>query len=336
MNKKTLILYVQGPDLTAALYEGPACIARRSVPLDKDCTEQILAVGSNAGLALCPGGCLRPLPPGVYRINEAALLDAADKTFGRCAYDLVMRRCADAAARLRIPAYFTDAVSTDELLPLCRVRSHAEVPKYSRGFRAEELAAIQKSTKNRPEDGQYIAVWLDDLVSIGAYSRGVCLDRNDCIGAEGPMGFTSSGDVPCAQLMDYAVRHDLDFETMEDQLLHQSGLLQYLGSSDPVVIDRLCAQDETAAEVVDSMIYQTAKWIGSSALVLQGQVDGIVITGKGTSCPYLVSGLVKKVEKIAPVHLVPDPDLGHYLSKKAMLLGSFALPERPYPYGKEE
>lgn len=330
MNKKTLTLYLQGSDLVADLREGGTCITRLSAPLTDDCTDQIAAMASGAELALCPGGCLRPLASGVYRMTEDALRDARDKSFGQCAYDLVMERCADAAARLQIPACFTDAVSTDELLPLCRIRSHADVAKRSRGFRAEHLAAIEKGTGGCPEDGHYIAVWLDDLVSIGAYSRGTCLDMNDCIGAEGPMGFTSSGDVPCAQLAGYYLKQEADPASMEEQLLHQSGLLQYLGSSDPDRIDLLCRQDAGAAEVVDSMIYQTAKWIGSSALVLQGKVDGIVISGKGTRCPYLISGLTKKIEKIAPVRLVPDPDLGSYLSRKAALLGSFALPERSY------
>lgn len=330
MSFKALILYRKGPDLTAELYEDHVCISRFCAPLTDDCSEQIASMASGAELALCPGGCLKPLLPGVYEINASALSDAEDRSLGSCAYDTVMQRCADTAGRLHIPAYFTDAVSSDERLPLCRIRSHADVPGYGRGFRAEHLAAITKASGRSPQEGHYIAVFLDDLVSVGAYARGVCLDQNDCIGAEGPMGFTSSGDVPCAQLADYFLRHDTDFDAMEEQLLHKSGLLQYLGTSDPETVDRLCRRDPKAAETADAMIYQTAKWIGSSALVLQGRADGIVITGKGTACPYLIEGLKEKTEPIAPVHLVPEPDLGRYLYAKARLLNSFALPVYTY------
>ncbi len=330
MIHKALILYMQGHCLSAGLYEDHICTARLSAPLADDCTEQIARMAAGAELALCPGGCVGPLSSGVYPIYEAALTDAADSRYGSCSYDVVMQRCAAAAALLRIPAYFTDTVSTEERLPLCRVRSHADVPGYSRGFRAEHLAAITKASGKRAEEGRYIAVFLDDFVSVGAYDRGTCLDMNDCIGAEGPMGFASSGDVPCAQLADYFLKNHMDFKTMEEQLLYKSGLLQYLGTSDPETVDQLCRQDRQAAETVDAMSYQTAKWLGSSALVLQGKADGIIITGKGTDCPYLISGLQKKVHRIAPVFFVPDPDLGDYLYAKAQLLNSFALPVRPY------
>lgn len=330
MNKHTLILYMQGPDLCAALYESGVRTAFFTAPLKEDCTERIADMAGGAGLALCPGGCLKPLSDGIYPITDEALSDAGDGRFGRSDYDLVMKRCADAARTLHIPAYFTDAMSTDELLPLCRVRSHAKVPKYSRGFRAEHLAAIRTATKKRAEEGSYIAVYLDDLVSVGAYLRGRCLDMNDCIGAEGPMGFTSSGDVPCAQLANYFAKGDQDFDAMEEQLLHKSGLLQYFGSSDPEEIEKQCRISPEAAKIADGMIYQTAKWIGSSALVLQGKIDGIVISGKGTSCPYLMNGIRKKAERIAPIHVVKDPDLGGYLASKAALLGSFSLPVREY------
>lgn len=330
MNKNALILYMHEGKLCAALYEGGVRKSSFTAPLEEDCAGRIEKMAADAVLALCPGGCLQPLPAGIYPLTSAALADAEDGRYGRCCYDLIMRRCADAARNLQIPAYFIDAMSTDELLPLCRVRSHKKVAKYSRGFRAEHLAAIQASTGTRPEEGNYIAVYLDDFVSVGAYSRGVCLDMNDCIGAEGPMGFTSSGDVPCAQLADYFQKTDKNFNAMEEQLLHKSGLLQYLGSSDPETIQKQCENSPEAAEVLESMIYQTAKWIGSSALVLQGNINGIIIIGKGTSCPGLIAGLKKRAEKIAPIHIIPDPDLGGYLASRASLLGSFALPVREY------
>ena len=64
-------------------------------------------------------------------------------------------------------------------LPLNRIRRHAEVHKYSRGFRSEHFAAMEAALGDiRPEDGNYIVAWIDDLTSVGAYQRGRCLDIN--------------------------------------------------------------------------------------------------------------------------------------------------------------
>ena len=62
MIHKALILYMQGHCLSAGLYEDHICTARLSAPLADDCTEQIARMAAGAELALCPGGCVGPLP----------------------------------------------------------------------------------------------------------------------------------------------------------------------------------------------------------------------------------------------------------------------------------
>lgn len=328
MSKKTLIFYLEDSAPVAAVYRGTVLLEKLSASFSEITPKQAAAIAEGAELALCPGGCLKPLAAGVYPITSSVLKDAENAAYGSSPYDCLMELCLESAELLGIPAYFTDAMSTDELLPLCRVRSHAKVPKRSRGFRAEQIAAVVSAVTGRFEDGNYISAFIDDQVSIGAYAHGVCLDINDCIGAEGPMGFTSSGDVPCAQLAGYFISSEETLASMEDQLLHKSGLLQYLGTSDPVKVDALCQESTEAAEAVDTMVYQLAKWIGSSVLVLRGNIDGIVLSGKGIRCNYLVSGLQKKIARIAPVHLAANPDLGGYLASKASLIGTYALPVR--------
>ena len=201
---KSLILSLQNGKLAAAVQDGAAVRGEALFPLEEDHSAEIAAMAAGAKFALCPGGVLRPLSAGVYALDAAALADARENRFGPAPANRVMERCAETAERMGIPAYFTEAMSVDELLPLNRIRSHAEVHKYSRGFRSEHFAAMEAALGDiRPEDGNYIVAWIDDLTSVGAYQRGRCLDINDCIGAEGPMGFTSSGDVPCAQLAKY-------------------------------------------------------------------------------------------------------------------------------------
>lgn len=331
MSKKAVVMYLKNGQMAVGIYDGAELISEAQFALEGDHSEEIAAMAEGAEMLICPGGCLKPLKAGIYALSDAAVNDARDNRYGRADYNLVMEQCGSAAKRLNVPAYFTEAMSVDELLPLNKIRSHAKVPKYSRGFRAEHLAAARTAlAPGRIEDGNYIIAYVDDLVSVGAYSRGKCLDINDCIGAEGPMGLRSSGDVPCAQLANYFAKQPGDYLSLQDELLYRSGLLQYLGTADPAKIDELCQNDKDGGKVLDSMAYQIAKWIGSSALVLKGDVQGILFAGKACRSQQLTERLVKKVERIAPVTLVPDENIAAWLAEQAMLLGSFCAEVQTY------
>ena len=82
------------------------------------------------------------------------------------------------------------------------------------------------------------------------------------------------------------------------------------------------------------MVYQIAKWIGSSALALHGEVDGIIIAGKAVRCRYLMDGIRRKAERIAPIIAVNDIHMDRWLGRQAMRLGSFAFPVKTY--GRED
>lgn len=328
---KTLLFYAQDGKVMVAAADAETGTVIEQWPFDAAGQSAMEEKGRGAELALCPGGCLRPISAGIYRISDSALADAGSEAFGAAPQDEAMLCCAEAAKRMGIPAFFTDAVSTDERLPLDRIRSNRNVAKYTRGFRAEHMAALRQALgAGRQEEGAYIVAYVDDLTSIGAYSRGRCLDMNDCIGAEGPMGFTSSGDVPCAQLAEYFAKSDLDLTEMTDQLLHRSGLLQYTGTSDPEEIQRRCETDPEAKKAVSAMAYQIAKWIGGSALVLRGDVQGIILTGKCLRVPFLVEEICRKVGAIAPIRKVEELDLAGWLASKAALLCAGLLPIQQY------
>lgn len=330
MGKKALIMYACGDHIAAALYQGSDKIAQETYTDISVAAEKITAMAAGAELVLCPGGCVKPVSAGIYTLNAKACEDAAGAE-NPGLQNVVMGTAFKVAEVLGVPAFFTEAMSADELLSLNRIRSHAEVAKYARGFRAEHLASIRKAVgTGRTDRGNFIAAYVDDMVSVGAYENGRCIDINDCIGAEGPMGFTSSGDVPCAQMANYFLKNDVDFAQMRKTLWEESGLVGYLGTKDPAEIDKLCAENEKARGIVDAMIYQIAKWIGSSAMVLGGKVDRIIFSGKGVACKYMVSAMEKKFGRIAPISFVEDPDIEGWLAAQAMLIGCCTTPVKEY------
>nr|WP_264175577.1 hypothetical protein [Citrifermentans bremense] len=68
----------------------------------------------------------------------------------------------------------------------------------------------------------------------------------------------------------------------------------------------MAAQGNLKARLaVDAMIYQVAKEIGALAAALDGEVDGIVLTGGVAYSASLVEQLTRKVRFIAPLYLRP-------------------------------
>ena len=66
------------------------------------------------------------------------------------------------------------------------------------------------------------------------------------------------------------------------------------------------------------MAYQVAKSVGSMAAVLEGDVDGILITGGIAHDRWFVQEVVKRVERFAPVHIYPGEDEMKALESNAL------------------
>lgn len=65
---------------------------------------------------------------------------------------------------------------------------------------------------------------------------------------------------------------------IKKMITSRGGLMAYLGTTDVrIVIKRIEEGDQEAELVLDAMIYNIAKEIGSMCVVLRGKVDAIVI-----------------------------------------------------------
>lgn len=335
---RIITLVFRETKVEAALYEGCTllCTAKAEEGKAGACARKIaesLPADGQVTAVICPGGCLKPVMAGCYVITQQALWEAKHHRYGIHRYNYLMEICWELAGLYTAAPYFADAMSIDELLPLNRVSSHAKVKKYSRGYALEHRAAMAKAAAGearRPEDMNYIVAHMDDFVSIGAYEHGRCVDINDGSGGEGPMGFTASGDIPCAQMAGYFCKSSFSYEEMQELLLKKSGILQYLGTECPKEMDAEADAHGEADLIVRTMAYQTAKWIGSSALVLRGKADAILLSGRGVHSRTLMRHLVPRIEKIAPVRAMEELDLSGYLAARAGLAGTGLCPVREY------
>ena len=105
------------------------------------------------------------------------------------------------------------------------------------------------------------------------------------------------------------VIRDLAGYTREEikSLCSQSGgLTSHFGTSNSDVIHAMVERGDTrAVRVWQAMIYQICKAIGSMACVLEGRIDGIVLTGGLLRFADVTEGIEKRCGWIAPITSYP-------------------------------
>ncbi|MDK7979220.1 butyrate kinase, partial [Enterococcus faecalis] len=85
-----------------------------------------------------------------------------------------------------------------------------------------------------------------------------------------------------------------------------SGLKSYLGETDLRHIQvQIAAGDQTANYYLKGMCYQIAKSIGEMAVVLEGTIDAIILTGGAAYSQTVVQEISQKITWIAPIKVYP-------------------------------
>ncbi len=110
------------------------------------------------------------------------------------------------------------------------------------------------------------------------------------------------------RLFDQLKAHQLDFDLTQKQLIGKGGMVSHFGTNDMKVLMERAQYEPQVKLVVDAMIYQVAKEIGSKAVVFKGKVDQILITGGLAYNQDLVKNLIDYVDWIADVSVYPGED----------------------------
>ena len=99
------------------------------------------------------------------------------------------------------------------------------------------------------------------------------------------------------------------------------GLSSYFGTSNSDTIHKMVEEgDKKATRVWNAMIYQVIKYIGSMSIVLQGKVDGIVLTGGLLRFPEVEEKIRESCGWIAPVTSYPGE-----FEQEAMAFGALRV-----------
>ncbi len=256
------------------------------------------------------GGLLKPITSGTYRVNEAMLEDLKVGVLGQHASNLGGVLAYEIAEPMGKPSFIVDPVVVDEMEPLARYTGIPGVERRSifHALNQKAIARLAAKQLNHPYEAvNLVVVHLGGGITIGAHTEGRVIDVTNGLDGEGPMTPERSGALPAREVMQLAITEDT--EELKKQISGRGGLVAHLGTNDVrEVIKRIDEGDQKAEETLQAMAYQVAKSVGAMATVLEGRVDGIVITGGIAYNDRFVSWIEKRTKFIAPIFVFPGED----------------------------
>jgi butyrate kinase len=269
------------------------------------------------------GGLTYPMESGVYLVNNLMLQHAREGVMGEHASNLGPL-IADFIA-LQIPrarAYIADPVVTDELENIARYAGH---PRFSRVsiFHALNQKAIARTHARNSvreyEEMNLIVTHLGGGISVGAHKKGRVVDVNNALNGEGPFSPERSGTLPVYQVIDICFSGKYSKDQLQRMVVGEGGYVAYLGTNNALEVQKAAENgNEKAREIQDALGYQVAKLIGEMAVVLDGKVDAILITGGLANNQALVDFISRKVQFIGPVYVYPGEDELQALAMNAL------------------
>lgn len=259
------------------------------------------------------GGLLKPIEGGTYEVNDKLVEDLKTNTKGEHASNLGGLIARSIADEVGIPSFIVDPVVVDELDEVARVSGHPSFERDSIWHALNQKAvarraALEKFNK-RYDEVNFVVAHLGGGISVGAHKKGKAIDVNNALNGEGPFSPERSGSLPAGQLVDICFSGKYTESEIKKMLVGKGGLSAYLATNNAKeVSDRAKAGDEKAKLIYNAMAYQVAKTIGEYAVVLDGEVDAIIITGGIAFDKDFVGMIEKKVKFIADVIAYPGED----------------------------
>ncbi len=271
------------------------------------------------------GGVVKPIPSGVYQVNERLMEDLKIGFLGQHASNLGGLIAQDIANAIPdAKAYIADPVVVDELEDIARISGHPEFERVSI-FHALNQKAIArqhaKSVSAQYEDLNLVVAHLGGGISVGAHCRGRVIDVNQALDGDGPFSPERSGTLPAGALVTMCFSGKYSEEEIRRMINGKGGLVAYLGTNDAYEVEKRASAGDTKAQMIqDAMAYQVAKEIGAMSTVLKGEVDAILLTGGIAYGKPFVEAVSERVRHICPVYVYPGEDEMRALAMNGLMV----------------
>jgi butyrate kinase len=260
------------------------------------------------------GGLLKPIPGGVYKVNDEMIKDLKEMKRGEHASNLGGIIANEIAKSLKkdVVACIVDPVVVDELQDLARLSGHPELPRVSIFHALNQKAVAHRYAREngkKYEELNLIIAHLGGGISVGAHLNGKVVDVNNALDGDGPFSPERAGGLPARQLAELCFSGKYTYDEVKKMITGKGGMVAYLNSNDAYQVElKALAGDKECRLVYEGIAYQVAKEIGSAAAALCGKIDAIIVTGGIAKSDPIVDWIKERVSFIAPITVYPGED----------------------------
>jgi butyrate kinase len=256
------------------------------------------------------GGHTMSVVSGVYKITPLMLEQSRSEKYGNHICDVGIQ-LADLFAKEngKALALTVDPPVTDEFEPLARYSGLPEMPRRSSFHALNHKAAAKQfaqDTGKKYEELNVIVCHMGGGTSCAAHKKGRMVDGTNGLEGDGPFSTNRSGALPVGALIEACYSGKYTLTEMHRKVNGLGGMMAYVNESDAKLVEeKALAGDDVCREVIEAMMYQTAKEIAAMAVVMNGNVDTIIVTGGIAYSDYIIDLLRERVGFIAPLVTYP-------------------------------
>lgn len=258
------------------------------------------------------GGMLKPIPGGTYKVTEELIEDLKNGVQGEHASNLGGILSNEIGNELNIPAFIVDPVVVDELEAVARISGIPELPRKSKFHALNQKAVAKRYGKESGlgyENLNVIVTHMGGGVSVGAHKKGKVIDVNNALDGDGPFSPERAGGVPAGDLINMCFSGKYSESEIFSKLVGKGGCVAYLNTNDFRDVIKMSEEGNEEAQLIyDAFIYQVSKEIGAMAVVLEGKVDKIILTGGLAYSEKVVNDIKKRVGWISEIKAYPGED----------------------------
>jgi len=279
------------------------------------------------------GGLVKPIPGGVYEVNDTLKHDLRHSSREHASNlgGLIADEMAKQLQGCRV--FIADPIVVDEMDDIARVSGLPHLPRLSIFHALNHKAIARRYAKEqgqRYEDLRLIVCHMGGGVTVAAHREGKVVDVNNGLDGEGAFSPERAGTLPAGELVNLCFSGKFTQNELLKLITGQGGMVAHLGTTDIIGIQNSIANgDKQSKLIMDAMIYNIAKAIGSTAVVLFGKIDAILLTGGIAHSEYVTSRIKEYVSFLAPIHIYPGEDEMGALAMNALgaLKGDLSIKE---------
>lgn len=244
---------------------------------------------------------------GAYEVNELMIASVTYAPMAQHASTLSCLIANELAKGLKVPVIIYDPTSVNSGDEIAKITGIPEIRNRTIAHLLNTKSAgitFAETAGKKYKDLNLIIVQLGGGITAGFHDHGRIADW--VYDDEGAMSPQRAGAIPTRYMVDLCCNSGMSVQELKMYLCGQTGLVAYFGTHDVREVEKLIDEgDEKAELILKAMAYGVAKSIGSLAVVRNGALDQIILTG-GVAYSERVTGWIKEmVAFLAPVTVIP-------------------------------